>query len=74
MLLFHLQVLKFKICKTRRGEIDGQIMASDVAMGIIVIHEDLKKIIGSRSLCILRPNSKGEMIDRRRRLVYEEGL
>ena len=42
---------------------DGQIMAGDVARGIIVIHKDLKKIIGSGSPCILRPDSMDEMID-----------
>ena len=49
-------------------------MADHMAMGIIVIHEDLKKIIGLGSPCILRPNSMGEMIDQRRRLVYKEDL
>ena len=42
---------------------DGQIMTGDVVRGIIVIHEDLKKIFGVRSPCILRPNSMGEMMD-----------
>ena len=33
---------------------DGQIMISEVARGIIVIHEDLKEIFGPGGPCILK--------------------
>ena len=53
---------------------DGQIMNGDMARGIIVIHENLKKIFRPGGPCILTLNSMGETMDRRRRLIYQEVL